>query len=243
MKAFKYILACTALALGIMFAAMTHTAYAAEDSNRNTISVTGSAVTDAEPDMASVRFELVKSADTAEGARNALALEINSLKKIISGQLIAAKDVKTSGYRINPLYTVEKRKSVLKGYEASVSANVAIKDLNKLSAVIDRSVAGTSAMISGVDFSLQNRELIERRLLGEAVTNAQEKASIVARAGGRVLGNLIHADINSSGGETVLPMGRNMMMAKMDTAEAEPTNLSPGTIKVRTTVSVIFALK
>lgn len=242
LKDFKYVLMLAAFLLGIIFAITPKTA-SADEMDRNTIAVTGTAVMEAEPDMATVRFELVKSADTAESARNSLAVELNSLKKVFSGQLIDPKDIKTSGYRINPIYAFIKGKQVQKGFNAEVTSVVKVKDLNKLSAVIDRSIKNTSAEINGVDFSLQKRELIERKLLGEAVTNAQEKATIVAHAGGRMLGNLIHADISSSGGETVVPMARNMMMAKMDTAEAEPTNLSPGTITVRTTVRTVFALK
>ena len=82
-------------------------------------------------------------------------------------------------------------------------------------------------------------------LLEEAVTNARSKAAVVARAGGRTLGRLIHAGFSTSGNVTHT-MNRNMMMAKaasLDAAEASPTELDPGVITVNANVDLEFALE
>ena len=91
----------------------------------------------------------------------------------------------------------------------------------------------------------QTREVLENRLLDEAVSNARSKAAVVARAGGRTLGYLIRADLGTVTGAT-RSLNRNMMMAKMaDGAamESAPTELDPGVINVEANVSLEFALE
>ena len=117
-------------------------------------------------------------------------------------------------------------------------------NLEKLSAVIDKSV-GCNFTVDRVEFGLNNRSLFENRLLEEAVANARSKAAVVARAGGRTLGQLIHASFSTIGNAT-RAVNRNMMMAKaasMDSAESTPTELDPGVITVNVNVDLEFALE
>lgn len=137
-----------------------------------------------------------------------------------------------------------KNKRRLTGYVARADYKVKIKNLEKLSAVIDKSV-GCNVTVDRVEFGLNNRSLFENRLLEEAVANARSKAAVVARAGGRSLGHLIHASFSTTGNAT-RAVNRNMVMAKaasMDMAESTPTELDPGVITVDANVDLEFALE
>jgi uncharacterized protein YggE len=214
--------------------------------DKDTITVTGTAITEAEPDMATVRLDLQKNGSTAEAARNDLAEQLQSLRNVLLGQVIPDKDISISGYALNPNYEYEKGKQVQKGFIASATAVVKVRDLHQLSSVIDKSISRSGASVEGVEFGLQHKNMIERDLLDDAVTNGKAKAIIVARAGGRVLGTLVSADINNSGGETRVMMDNAALsmvrMAKYEAAAA-PTVLAPGTITVQTTVHMVFALQ
>ena len=110
--------------------------------------------------------------------------------------------------------------------------------------MIDKSI-GCNFTVDRVEFGLKNRSLFENSLLEEAVANARSKAAVVARAGGRTLGHLIHASFSTMGDAT-RTVNRNMMMAKaasMDAAEAVPTELDPGIITVDASLSLEFALE
>ena len=238
-------LRCIGLLSALLAAALLCAPMGAVAAERDSISATGVAVTEAEPDMAYVYLRLEKDAATAEETRDGLARQIDSLKKMLRAQLIDEKDVKIAGYNFSPKYVMEKNKRVQKGYSASASANVKVKDLRKLSAVIDRGIEKSSAYVERVEFGLKDRNVIERRLLAEAVENAKQKAAIVAQSGGRALGALIRANISSSGGEARVQMNQDWKLrGSMNlAAEAVPTELAPGTITVRTSVSTEFALK
>ena len=145
---------------------------------------------------------------------------------------------------LQPEYSYDKNKRRLISYVARADYKVKIKDLEKLGAVIVKSI-GCSLTVDRVEFGLNNRSLFENSLLEEAVTNARAKAAVVARAGGCTLGRLIHASFSTTG-SAARSMGRNLLMAKavdMEAAEAEPTELDPGIIIVSANVDLEFALE
>lgn len=234
---------CIALLLVMMtvFAFFCSGALAAE---RDSISVNGHASAEVAADMATLYGNLEKRAAVAETARENLAKDMATFKHMLLGQAIPGEDVKTVRYSLQPEFSYEKNKRRLTGYVARADYKVKIKNLEKLSAVIDKSV-GCNVTVDRVEFGLNNRSLFENRLLEEAVANARSKAAVVARAGGRSLGHLIHASFSTTGNAT-RAVNRNMVMAKaasMDMAESIPTELDPGVITVDANVDLEFALE
>ncbi len=234
---------CIALLLVMMtvFAFFCSGALAAE---RDSISVNGHASAEVAADMATLYGNLEKRAAVAETARENLAKDMATFKHMLLGQAIPGEDVQTVRYSLQPEFSYEKNKRRLTGYVARADYKVKIKNLEKLSAVIDKSV-GCNVTVDRVEFGLNNRSLFENRLLEEAVANARSKAAVVARAGGRSLGHLIHASFSTTGNAT-RAVNRNMVMAKaasMDMAESTPTELDPGVITVDANVDLEFALE
>ena len=234
---------CIALLLVMMtvFAFFCSGALAAE---RDSISVNGHASAEVTPDMATLYGNLEKRAAVAETARENLAKDMATFKHMLLGQAIPGEDIQTVRYSLQPEFSYEKNKRRLTGYVARADYKVKIKNLEKLSAVIDKSV-GCNLTVDRVEFGLNNRSLFENRLLEEAVANARSKAAVVARAGGRSLGHLIHASFSTTGNAT-RAVNRNMVMAKaasMDMAESTPTELDPGVITVDANVDLEFALE
>ena len=215
-------------------------AFAAE---RDSISVNGHASAEVSPDMATLYGNLEKRATVAETARENLAKEMAAFKHVLLGQMISGQDVQTVRYTLQPEYSYDKNKRRLTGYVARADYKVKIKNLEKLSAVIDKSIA-CNFTVNRVEFGLNNRSLFENSLLEEAVANARSKAAVVARAGGRTLGRLIHASFGTVSNAT-RSVNRNMMAkaASMDAEEATPTELDPGVITVNANVDLEFALE
>ncbi len=215
----------------------------ASAAERDSISVNGYASAEVAPDMATLYGNLEKRAAAAETARDNLAKEMAAFKHVLLGQMIAGQDVKTVRYTLQPEYSYEKNKRRLIGYVARADYRVKIKNLDKLGTVIDKSI-GCNFTVDRVEFGLNNRSLFENSLLEEAVSNARSKAAVVARAGGRNLGHLIHASFRTAGNAT-RAVSRNMVMAKaagMDAAETTPTELDPGVLTVSANVDLEFAL-
>ena len=215
-------------------------AFAAE---RDSISVNGHASAEVAPDMATLYGNMEKRAATAETARENLAKEMATFKHVLLGQMITGQDIQTVRYTLQPEYSYEKNKRRLTGYVARANYKVKIKNLEKLGTVIDKSI-GCNFTVDRVEFGLNNRSLFENSLLEEAVANARSKAAVVARAGGRTLGHLIHASFSTVSNVT-RAVNRNVVAkaTSMDAAEATPTELDPGVITVNANVDLEFALE
>lgn len=227
------------LTLTICFTFFCSGAYTAE---RDSVSVNGHAATEVAPDMATLFGSLEKRALTAEEARNSLAKEMQALKHLLTVQMIPNQDIQTVRYSLQPEYVYDKSKQRLTGYLARANYKIKIKNLEELGSVMDKSI-NCGLVVNRVEFGLNNRSLFENGLLDEAVINARAKAAVVARAGGRTLGRLIHANLGTVTGAT-RTMNRNMLMAKAgDTAEAATTELDPGVIGVSVDVNLEFELE
>ena len=210
---------------------------------RDSISVNGHASAEVSPDMATLYGNLEKRAAVAETARENLAKDMATFKHVLLGQMISGQDIQTVRYSLQPEFSYEKNKRRLTGYVARADYKVKVKNLEKLGAVIDKSI-GCNFTVDRVEFGLNNRSLFENGLLEEAVANARSKAAVVARAGGRTLGHLIHASFSTASNAT-RTVNRNMMAkaAGMDAAEAAPTELEPGIITVNANVDLEFVLE
>ena len=220
------------LAFLLIFTAFFTVCGGALAAERDSISVNGHASAEVAPDMATLYGTLEKRASTAEAARADLAAEMAAFKRMLLVQMIPDQDIQTIHYSLQPEYAYDKNKRKLSCYIASVNYKVKIKELEKLSPVMDKSI-GCGLAVDRVEFGLNKRSLFENSLLDEAVTNAKAKAAVVARAGGRTLGNLIRASLGTVN-SPVRAMNRNMLMTKTMDADMEsvPTELNPGVISV-----------
>jgi hypothetical protein len=231
------------ITLLLVIAAVLALSCSALASERDSISVNGHASAEVAPDMATLYGNLEKHAPAAETARDNLAKEMAAFKHVLLGQTIAGQDVQTIRYTLQPEYSYDKNKRRLIGYVARADYKVKIKNLDKLGPVIDKSI-GCNFTVDRVQFGLNNRSLFENTLLEEAVANARGKAAVVARAGGRSLGRLIHASFSTASNAT-RTMSRNMLAKSADMAapEAASTELDPGVITVNANVDLEFALE
>lgn len=239
MKLYKYFLLVLTV---LLFSVPVSGVAAAEE--RDSITVTGTAVTEVEPDMAYVYLDLEKEAPTAEAAREGVAEKLQSLKTVLLGESITADNAKSTGYNLNPVYSYAGNTRKQTGFKATSSLKVKVANLDRLSSLLDKSIGKAGANVSRVEFGLSNKNIVEQTLLQEAVINAKNKAELVAGAGGRTLGVMIQANITSSGAESHVVLNSPMFMAKANREDAAtPTELNPGTITVRSVVNLVFALR
>lgn len=217
---------------------------AAAEEHRDTITLSGTAQTDVEPDMATLNINLEGTAETAAAAREITAEKLQELKNVLLGETITSDNVSTTSYNLEPVYEIVDHKRKLTGYTASSTIEIKITDLQRLGAVIDKCVNKSGGTVDSVQFGLQDPGLIERKLLGTATENAAEKARIIANAGGRNLGALVDASVDGDVGAARVMNAKNMSMATADVAELKmsATELMPGTINISVTVNTVFSL-
>lgn len=236
MKKFTSVLAAALLVFSV---AGTNLAAAAEP---NTIAVSGMAEQEVAPDMAYIDVGINVRADDAETARTQEAQIASQIRRALLGLAITDNDLQNTSYYLYQEYKVD-RSGVRTAdkYVLDSSIKVTVKDLDKLSQVIDNVVEAGATNISNITYALSTQNIIQRQLLATAVENARDKAAVVANAGSRTLGNMLSADINSFDGGTIVAYGANKLRSTTNLAEdGVATKLSPGKIKLNARVQVVF---
>ena len=238
MKKFTSMLAAALLVFSV---AGTNLADAAEP---NTIAVGGMAEQEVAPDMAYVDLSITVRANDAETARAEEAKIAQQIRRSLLGLAITDNDLQNTGYYMYQEYKVDRDGKRTAGqYVLNSSVKVTVRDLDKLSQVIDNTVKAGVTNIDSVSYALSTQNIVQRQLLAAAVENAREKAAVVASAGSRTLGSMLSADINGFTGGTVVAAGSNKLRSAAVMADgAEATELAPGKIKLNARVQVVFAL-
>ncbi len=238
MKKFTSVLAAALLVFSV---AGTNLAAAAEP---NTIAVSGMAEQEVAPDMAYIDVGINVRADDAETARTQEAQIASQIRRALLGLAITDNDLQNTSYYLYQEYKVDRNGvRTADKYVLDSSIKVTVKDLDKLSQVIDNVVEAGATNISNITYALSTQNIIQRQLLATAVENARDKAVVVANAGSRTLGNMLSADINSFDGGTIVAYGANKLRSTTNLAEdGVATKLSPGKIKLNARVQVVFSL-
>lgn len=238
MKKFTLVLAAALLVFSV---AGTNLAAAAEP---NTIAVSGMAEQEVAPDMAYIDVGINVRADDAETARTQEAQIASQIRRALLGLAITDNDLQNTSYYLYQEYKVDRNGvRTADKYVLDSSIKVTVKDLDKLSHVIDNVVEAGATNISNITYALSTQNIIQRQLLATAVENARDKAAVVANAGSRTLGNMLSADINSFDGGTIVAYGANKLRSTTNIAEdGVATKLSPGKIKLNARVQVVFSL-
>ena len=194
--------------------------------------------------MAYVDLGITVRANDAETARAEEAKIAQQIRRSLLGLAITDNDLQNTGYYMYQEYKVDRDGKRTAGqYVLNSSVKVTVRDLDKLSQVIDNTVKAGVTNIDSVSYALSTQNIVQRQLLAAAVENAREKAAVVASADSRSLGSMLSADINGFTGGTVVAAGSNKLRSAAPMADgAEATELAPGKIKLNARVEVVFAL-
>ena len=103
--------------------------------------------------------------------------------------------VKTSNFSANPIYTYTDKKRVLDRYEVNNRVTVHTKSLDKIGAMIDKSVEIGATNVDSLNFSISNYESQCNSLIEKASKKANTRAQIAAKSMNTTLDGIRSMDI------------------------------------------------
>ncbi len=211
--------------------------------------VEGAAELEVEPDMMvftlsiqTVDLDLAKAkADVDARSR----LLIDTVKKFG----IKANDIATTALNIRPEYEYKENQRVLTGNHVSRQVDINLRDLKKypdmMKALVDAKISETI----NTQLTLSDKKTVEEKVQAAAMNDAKARASRLAKAQGREVGDPWSiSEFNNRGNERwELRPNRELMgssaklgMVRMSDA-AEP--FEPGVMKITAQVYVVYLLK
>lgn len=210
---------------------------------KDSISVSGNAQLEVDPDQAEVYVRIETLASSAEATKDDNARISDKVTKALKKEGIKDDDIETTSFSLNPRYKYDriKNENVLQGYTATHVLKVTTEDIDKAGKIIDTAVKNGANSIQNINFGLTKET--QKEMNGEALTRAsqqaRDKAEALATSLRINLGKII--SVQESNFDFV-PYA--VPRAEFAVAEAAiDTQINPGKVSVSARVTVAFEIR
>ncbi|MDD3386476.1 MAG: SIMPL domain-containing protein, partial [Candidatus Pacebacteria bacterium] len=171
------------------------------EANNNLISVSGLGEVYVTPDVGLITISVQTENRNVSVATDENSQKMNEVIEYIKSEGVESKDIKTTGYNINPRYewNNDTGKRTLAGYEVSQSVNVKIRDLSKIGTIISNATSKGANDISSLSFIVDDDEEAKASAKEIAIQNAKEKAKELEKLLGIKMVRVVSFSENSGG--------------------------------------------
>jgi uncharacterized protein len=208
---------------------------------RARIVVVGEGSVTVTPDYARIRSGVTSEAKTAKQASDSNAKLMTNVIAALVDAGIAKKDIQTSQFSIEPVYTSQSKlsgpvESKLSGYRVSNQVNVTIHQVSQLSEILDRLVQAGATDAGNVAFLVSERDKVLDQAREAAMANARHKAELYAHAAGVTLGRVAWITESSD----FAPLADTTVGRSKMAAPAERVSIEPGEATLTARITVGF---
>ena len=164
----------------------------AQPAQPHTINVNGSAQVMLTPDIAYVSIGVHTEAQEATQAVASNNSKSQAVVDALTGQGIDAKDIRTTNFSIYPMdqYNPNTGEKIGTVFSVDNTVYVTMRDLSKIGAILDASIAAGANSVYGISFDVENKDTALAEARVQAVENARSQAEQLAQAAGVTLGDI-----------------------------------------------------
>lgn len=213
----------------------TNTQLREEPKSAKTIVVSGSGSVFSKPDLAYVTIAVQTQSKDAQSAQQDNARKMTSTIDTLESNGISENDIRTVGYRLDPLMDYESKPPVIVGYLSVNTVQVTIRDLNNVGKIIDVAVSAGTNVVQNIQFAISKDRLsgLRNEAIAAAIQDARKKAE---------------ATSNSLGVELIGPTEASITPGYepgpiLYKAENVQTPITPGELEISATVQVSYLFK
>ncbi len=216
---------------------------ATADEAQASISITGRGEHTDSPDRAVISFAVETTSHQAAAAMAENANKSQSVTDAVKAAIGDRDHVTTAGFSLDPVYDHRRdrppnSRPEITGYIARNQISVETSDTTGVGRLIDLAAQAGANRISGLHFTLEDRDKAQEQALRAATADAKRQAETIAASLGVRLGRVLRATTSQPG--TITPnayRGAGMAME----ARA-PTPIEPGEVRVEASILVTYAI-
>ncbi len=207
---------------------------------RRTITVTGEASMDVQPDKAEIRIGVVTEGMDITKIKADNDRRVRAIFDALQRIGIAKKDIATTQLQISPVYEYTSGKRNLVKYQMQNAVTITLTKLDNVETVINEAVASGGNTLDQLTFLRTNSEQLRDSLQIEAARNARTRADALAGAlGAKVLRPIsISSNTHDYGNNFIVRGARSLNADAM-----QSTPVSGGTLDLSASVNVIFEIE
>lgn len=223
---------------------------------QRTIMASGEGEAFAVPDIASFSFSVVENAKTVSEAQKTADAKIARALKSLKDKGIEDKDIKTTNYSFYPKYEWQAAscletvypncppgKNILTGYEVNQTITVKVRETDKAGDLVTEMGAIGASNISGVEFTVDDREKYVSQAREEAIKKAKENAKKLAKDLGVSLGKMLYFNENGNYPTPYYAEGKGGGMDMAVSSVPTRAELPVGESKITSNVSITYEIK
>jgi uncharacterized protein len=240
MKLFPVLLV---LFLSTLTVAQEHPAITAQP---NSVFVGADGRFEANPDTALIQFNISAQEETSRAAYERASKAAEQVRQILRANSIEPKTAEIGYFSIQPVYDYKTPKRKLVAYRVNANVSLKLKDFAKIAPIVQQLSESDVTENQSINYTLEDMEAAKTRAVEDAYRRARESASAVARAGGRTLGELSYASVDTFENiRVVSPLQARAMPMRMEAAApAPPTEeFTPQSVVVTAHVNALFNLR
>jgi uncharacterized protein len=235
----------TLLAAGAFVATVQAQTQEAKSPPEAGVIVVGEGSISVPPDYARIKGGVTITAKTVKEANEANTKLMTAITAALLDMGIAQKDIQTTRFSIQPVYTSQAppAEPKLSGYRVSNQVNVTIRQMAKIGEILDKLVTAGATDVGDIEFLVSDPSKALDQAREAAVAGARRKAELYARASGFSLGRVAWITENSefepvpsnalqrsSAKSAPIPIehGEDKFQAASQSASRLPVSVSPG---------------
>lgn len=208
----------------------------------HTIVIEGLGKASMSPDIAVMTFGISSTAKTVSDAQKQNTASMNALIDKIKASGIASADLQTKDYSAyeKTEWNAQTQKSQSVGWIVSQSLDVKIRDVQKVSTIVEIGGQNGSTSISGPVFTIDDQTTYEATARDKALANAKKKADAIAQSLGLKIDHVVsYNEYNENTGGPIPYLSAKDVGGMM--ASSTPT-IQSGTQELRLRVTVTYLL-
>jgi uncharacterized protein len=210
----------------------------------NTVFVGADGKFEANPDTALVQFNISAQEANSRAAYDRASKAAEQVRQILRSNGIEPTAAQLGYFSIEPVFDYTKAKRKLVAYRVNVNVSLKLKDFTKIAPIVQQLSDGDITDEQSISYTLEDMDAAKTKAVEDAYRRARASAEAVARAGGRTLGELAYASVDTFENVRPMPMQPMARMGAMaQTATAPTEEFSPQTTSVTAHVNALFSLK
>jgi len=230
------------VASATLLVAQEHPAITAQP---NTVFVGADGRFEANPDTALLQFNISAQEETSRAAYDRASKAAEQVRQILRANGIEPKSAEIGYFSIQPVYDYKTPKRKLVAYRVNANVSLKLKDFSKIAPIVQQLSESDVTENQSINYTLEDMEAAKTRAVEDAYRRARESAAAVARAGGRTLGELSYASVDTFENiRVVSPVQARAMPMRMEAAAPAPTEeFTPQSVVVTAHVNALFNLR
>ena len=235
---------CAVIAAVLTFAGIT----AAQERpvvQPNTVYVGADGKYEATPDTALLQFSISAQEAKANAAYDRASRAAEQIRQILRSNGIDPKEAEISSFSVEPVYDYRDPKRKLVAYRVNSSVTLKLKDFAKVAPIVQQLSDMDVTADQSLSYILENMEAAKIKAVEDALHRARNEADAVARTGGRTLGELSFASVDTYERTPIvqLPMMSRATPMGAQAAPAPTEQFSAQRITVTAHVNALFSFK